>query len=148
MYRRMPSPNPLPASGRAVRGKLFDCKTWRTDPLLSSWPASVPAIHVFGARNEGVDARNKSAHDDFGLFDPPRELGFMAERIPPDSPARAGRGRVRGCKQRIPAILTGRTSKPDSRSGGSARGVDDLYCMLSLQCCASCRFRQAEQGIR
>jgi len=39
----------------------------------------VPGIHVFGAPNEGVDARDKFAHDDFELFDPPRELGSMGE---------------------------------------------------------------------
>jgi hypothetical protein len=32
---------------------------------LSSWPASVPAIHGSHALNQDVDARNKSAHDNF-----------------------------------------------------------------------------------
>jgi len=30
----------------------------------TSWPAFVPAIHVFLAAKQGVDGRNKSGHDD------------------------------------------------------------------------------------
>jgi len=36
----------------------------------------VPAIHIFEPAEKDVDARNKSAHDEFGLFTSSYELGF------------------------------------------------------------------------
>jgi hypothetical protein len=47
----------------------------------------VPGIQVFGAPNEGVDARDEFAHDDLELFDPPREVGFMGENFSAPSEA-------------------------------------------------------------
>src|SRR5260370_42368283 len=82
---------------RAVRGKLFGCKTCAADSFSSSWPAIVPAIHapglltrghVFAAGKQDVDARAKPAHDDRSVCNPSCGLVGRAQEFSPGSPAR------------------------------------------------------------
>ena len=73
---------------RAVRGKLFGCRNCAADSFSSSWPAIVPAIHVFAAGKQDVDARAKPAHDDRSVCNPSCGLVGRAQEFSPDSPAR------------------------------------------------------------
>src|SRR5271166_219491 len=81
---------PSPASGESSSV----AEHGHASPLLSSWPAFVPAIHVFDDAKQDVDSRDEPAHDDIGVFDPERRLVPSAEKLSPDSPALAGEGRV------------------------------------------------------
>ena len=79
---------PSPRKRRAVRGKCSACRTGQRDSFSSSWPAWCRPSTLFGAAKEDVDARDKPAHDDFGLFASPRRLVARAEILSPASPAR------------------------------------------------------------
>src|SRR5579864_8362430 len=61
-----------PSSCRAGRGAVRA----RPDSPFSSWPASGPAIHVFGTYYGDVGARDKPAHD--GLTRPHRGPSRLA----------------------------------------------------------------------
>jgi len=72
---------------RTARGTWSACRTNPVDSFLSSSPTLCRPSTRCRAAKEGVDAREKPAHDEFELFNPPRRLVEGAEKLSPDGPA-------------------------------------------------------------
>jgi hypothetical protein len=89
LERRLPFPR------RAVRGKSRSDEGRNIAPPISSWPALCRQSTPSSARNKDVDARIKSAQDDFRSIPASPRPVIVAEIISPDSPARFAKPRIR-----------------------------------------------------
>ena len=77
----------FPPKRGAVWGKSCGREREEIGPPISSWPGMAPPSTPSSARNKDVDARIKSAQDDFGSLPPNPKPAILAEKISPDSPA-------------------------------------------------------------